>query len=310
LSCAQAQAADDVLGQEAAKAIPVVDAHFHVMTWMDVPELVRYMDRNSIRWAGGGGIVGGKGAPGVVSAKHAEAVSVLGGRYIRPTGMGYWFSLHGILGAAALENPDTPEFKQRLSAMEADLRDHGARVIGELHVNGIDSSKEPGGRFKIKGDAPTLKALFDLAGKYNKPLSIHAQWDPDTAQEVERLVESNRSARLVLAHCGNFATPSEIRGVFERHSNVSCDLAYRGTPPLRGRIASWAAFDGRGIRGGWKKLIEDYPDRFIVGVDNVYSWAEYEEVVQTIRFGLLANLSPATAEKLAYKNAQILFGLK
>ena len=309
LSCGQPQAADLVLGPEAAKTIQIADAHFHVMPWMDVRELIGYMDRNGIRWAGGASGLG-LGKPEVGRAREAEAVSALGNRYIRFTGQGHWFSLHRILGPSALENPDTPEFIQRLAAVEDGLRDARARGIGELHVNGINSSKEPGGRFKIKGDAPTLKALLNLAGKYNRPLSIHAQWDSDTAREVERLAGSNRSARLILTQCGNYATPSEIRVLFESHPNVSCDLAYRGTPPLPDRYASRAAFDVRSIRGGWKKLIEDYPDRFIVGVDNVYSWSEYEGVGSAIRFGLLANLTPATAEKVAYKNAQAWFGLE
>jgi hypothetical protein len=79
---------------------------------------------------------------------------------------------------------------------------------------------------------------------------------------------------------------------------------------LQGRNAIHAAFDDRGIRGSWKNLIEDYPDRFIVGVDNVYSWEGYENVIRSIRFGLLANVSPATAEKVAHKNAQAWFRLE
>ena len=308
--CDRAQATDAILGPEAAKTIPIADAHFHVMTWMDVRELIGYMDRNGIRWAGGGGIAGGSGEPELVRAKHAEAITLLGNRYIRVTGMGYWFRLKREEGVAALEKLDTPAFEKILAAIEADLRDRDARVIGELHVNAMTSANHPFGQFKIKGDAPTLKALLDLAGKYNRPLSIHAQWDPDTAEEVGRLAESNRTARLILAHCGTFATSAEIRALFERHPNVSCDLAYRSAPPLKHRGRRRAIFDDGGIQGDWKQLIEDYPDRFVVGIDDMYSWSEYEEVAQVIRFGLLENLSPATAEKVAYKNAVAWFELE
>jgi len=309
-SCGQAQAADSVLGTVAAETVPIADAHFHVMIWMDVGELVGYMNRNGIRWAGGAGIGGGKGEPGAGLTKHAEAISILDSRYIRPTGQGPWLSLHRMLGATAFDDANPPAVKDRLSAIEAELRDRGARVIGEIHVNALTTTPEAGARFKSRADSPVLKALFDLAGKYKRPLLIHAQWDPDTAKEVERLAESNRSAWLVLAHCGTLATPSQMRGVFERHTNVSCDLSYRGAPPLQGRSVSLAIFDDRGIRGGWKKLIEDYPDRFAVGVDTTPSWEEYEKSVRAIRFGLLANLSPTTAEKVAYKNAQSWFGLE
>ena len=304
----QAQAADAVLGAVAAKSIPIVDAHLHVMTWMDVRELVGYMDRNGIRWAGGVGIRGGK-SPGAGQSKFAETVSVLGSRYIRPTGQGAWLTLHHTLNVADFENPDTPAVKKMLSAIEGDLRDRGARVIGEIHVNARTTSPEPVVQFKSRADSSTLKALFNLAGKYNRPLNIHAQWDSDTAQEVERLAASNRGARLILSHCGSFATPSDIRGVFERNANVSCDLSYRGAPPMRGRSARQAVFDERSILGGWKKLIENYPDRFVVGVDIPQNWEEYESIVRAIRFGLLANLSPETAEKVAHKNARAWFGL-
>lgn len=297
LSSGQARAAEALLGPKDAKTIPIVDAHFHVLPWMDLQELLEHMDRNGIRSAGG---VGG--------GKHAEAVLALGSRYIRPTGMGYWLSLHRKLDVVAFEDPDTPEVREALSSIQVDLRDRGARAIGEIHVNALTSTQEPANRFKLRGDSPILRALLALAAKYKRPLNIHAQWDPDTAQELERLAATNRSARLVLAHCGSFATPTDIRGAFERNINLSCDLSARGVPPLK-RTTS-AVFDERSILGDWRRLIEDYPDRFVVGLDTVHSWKEYESILYAIRFGLLANLSPETAEKVAHKNAEAWFGLE
>lgn len=309
LPCGHARAADAVVGVAAARSIPIMDSHFHVMAWMNVRELVEYMDRNGVRWAGGAGI-GGVKSPGEGLPKFLETVSILGSRYIRPTGQGQWLSLHRKLDAAAFENPDTPEVDKTLSAIEADLRDRGAHVISEIHVNARTTSPEPFTRFKERADSRTLKALFDLAGKYDRPLNIHVEWDPDTAQEVERLAASNRRARLILSHCGCFATASDIRGVFERNANISCDLSNRGTSQVGARSAYQAVFDEDSILGGWKQLIEDYPERFVVGVDVPQSWEQYERTLRLIRFGLLANLSPETAEKVAYKNAQTWFGLK
>jgi hypothetical protein len=37
--CGHARAADAVLGPEAARTVPIADAHFHMMVWMDVREL-------------------------------------------------------------------------------------------------------------------------------------------------------------------------------------------------------------------------------------------------------------------------------
>ena len=299
----QSIAAESVLGAEAAKTLPIADAHFHVMTWMDLSQLPGYMDRNGIRWAGGAGPAGGG------PARNAEAIAVLGNRYIRATGQGQWLSLKQQSGASALENAESPAFQNRLALIETDLRDNGARVISEIHINTLQSAANQTVFHKIKANAPTLKAMLDLAGKYNRALNVHAQWDRDTAREFQELADSNPKARLILSHCGVFASASDIRELLEKHSNVVCDLSYRSPPQLKARMLDRVIYDTR-ITGNWKKLIEDFPDRFIVGIDDVQSWDEYEGAVKSIRFGLLANLRPDVAEMVAYKNAQSWFALE
>ena len=101
-----------------------------------------------------------------------------------------------------------------------------------------------------------------------------------------------------------------MREVLEKNPNISCDLSFRSPPQLKAKIMDRMVFDNGRLRGEWKKLIEDYPDRFIVGIDDVYSWADYDGTVNSIRTGLLANLAPDVAEKVAYKNAQAWFGLE
>lgn len=70
-----------------------------------------------------------------------------------------------------------------------------------------------------------------------------------------------------------------------------------------------SVFDS-GLRSDWKKLIDDFPERFIVGIDDTQNWEEYEAVARNIRFGLLANLRRDVAEKVSYRNAQAWFGLE
>jgi hypothetical protein len=295
-------ATQSVLGPEAARTISLVDGHFHVMPWMEVGDVIGHMDQNGIRWAGGAAALGGPD-------RNREVTIAMGSRYIRATGQGQWLSLKQEAGIAALENADHPGFQKRLAPIEADLRDHGARVIGEIHVNTLQSAANQLVQHKIKADAPTLKALLNLAGKYGRPLNLHAEWDPDTAREFQRLAESNRSARLILSHCGSFAGASEIRELFDKHPNVSCDLSFRSPPQLRRKNLERTVFDSQ-LRDDWKQLIENFSERFIVGVDDVYSWDDYQATVNNIRLGLLAHLSAAVAENVAYKNAQAWFGLE
>ena len=302
LCSSEARAADALLGPEAAKIIPIADGHFHLMGWMDVRELLGYMDRTGIRRAGGAGGLGG----GDPAARNAEIGTALGSRYIRSTGQGYWLALKRQGGMPALADAGSPGFQDLLTKVETDLRDRDARVIGEIFVNTLQTPNSPFGQNKMKANAPTLKALLDLAGKYKRPLNLHAQWDRDTAQEFQQLAASNRDARLILAHCG-LASTSDVRDLLRQNANVACDLSHRSPPQLKGKAIGQAVFDSR-LPGAWKSLIEEFPDRFIVGLDGQENWREYEETVSNIRFGLLANLSPAAAEMVAYKNAETWFG--
>jgi hypothetical protein len=291
------------LGREAAAQIPLIDGHFHVFQWMDPHILIQNMDRLGIRMAGGV-------APPTSPDRIAEVAAVLGSRYIRPTGAAQWLALKAEEGVSALENAESPAFRKKLVEIEADLRDHGARAIGEIFVSTLQSAGSPLTHLKVRADAPTLRAMLDLAAKYQRPLNIHAQWDVDTAEETAKLAESNRKARLVLSHCGIFAGASDIRKVFEQHSNIVCDLSHRSPPLVKVQVRQQRmVFDHGFLAGDWRRLIEDYPDRFMIGVDDPRSWRDYEATVASIRFGLLANLTRETAEKVAYRNALVWFGL-
>jgi predicted TIM-barrel fold metal-dependent hydrolase len=55
--------------------------------------------------------------------------------------------------------------------------------------------------------------------------------------------------------------------------------------------------------------MEDHSDRFMVGTD-AHNVQEFVDAIDTVRTGLLPDLTPTTARKIAYQNAQRLFGLK
>ena len=55
--------------------------------------------------------------------------------------------------------------------------------------------------------------------------------------------------------------------------------------------------------------MEDFSDRFMIGTD-AHTEKEFKLAIETVRKGLLTNLTPETARKIAYQNAQRLFALK
>lgn len=291
------------LGVEKAMELPISDAHFHVIPiFMEPDALLKAMDSLKIKWTGGAGYM----AP---DARMARFHKVMKQRLKLYGGQRESVNIYAKHGAAPFENPSHPAVAEMLSQIEAGLKDGRFKGIGELHVNTLYTAPDkPGLRRKLPVDSPTFKAVFDLARKYEAPVDIHIEWDPDTVEQLERTLTAYPSVPVKLAHCGKTSTAGDIRAIMTKFANVYCDLSSR-PGKHRYHTPTVVIFTAEGFQqGDWRKVIEDFSDRFTVGIDDVESWSEYEMVVGIIRKGLLAHLSPETAEKVAYKNADRLYG--
>jgi predicted TIM-barrel fold metal-dependent hydrolase len=62
------------------------------------------------------------------------------------------------------------------------------------------------------------------------------------------------------------------------------------------------------IDADWRRVIERFPDRFMIGSDTWANsqWAEYRDLI-TINRKWLGQFSRSIAESVAYKNAERLF---
>src|SRR5436309_10742358 len=49
-----------------------------------------------------------------------------------------------------------------------------------------------------------------------------------------------------------------------------------------------------------RMLIEDYPDRFIVGIDDVFDWEKYEAVLRSIRLDRKSTRLNSSHVKISY----------
>jgi len=65
------------------------------------------------------------------------------------------------------------------------------------------------------------------------------------------------------------------------------------------------------LEESWRALLEGYPDRVLVGVDffSTVHLARARDAGEYLR-GILSQLTPATARKLAFENAERLYGLR
>jgi len=152
-------------------------------------------------------------------------------------------------------------------------------AIGEFHVYGSDA------------DLPVPRRMVALAKQYG--LVLHAHSDNDA---IERLFRQYPEARILWAHSG-FERPEEVRDMLRRHKNLWCDLAYRSDQGANGKVPA-----------EWREVFAEFPDRFMVGTDT-FTPERWHYIVEHANWSRawLADLPPALAERIAYRNGDALF---
>lgn len=288
------------IGEKQAMELPIIDTHFHAMPFMSPDELLARIDKHNILH------IGGAHTPG--TPRNAEFASAMGGRYIRSEGS-QMLTAFKKGGQDAIENADNPQFKESLGHIKRALSAGNVRVISEIFVNTRSSASEAWRRWKIKGDSSAMQTLLALAADNNIPMLVHAQFDDDTAEELGRLAASRADGKLVLGHCGKDSTAAKMRDFLSKTPNAYCNLAYRSAPQETSSDQNRHIWSKAGIKEEWRQLIEDMPDRFMVGIDDVHDWDQFEAVIETIRKDLLANLTKATAEKVSHQNSKKIYRL-
>lgn len=156
--------------------------------------------------------------------------------------------------------------------------------IGEFHLYGPQEY-----------DPVLLGRIAALAVKYGILLHAHSG-----AEQIERLYKIEPRLTVLWAHAGFTDDVETISQTMEKYPSLYAELSFRASDIASGNI----------VDEQWRKLFEDYPDRFIIGTDTYISsrWQEYEELVEEHRLWL-KTLPRPLAEKIAWRNATRLFGI-
>lgn len=296
----------------APTVLPIADSHFHLMPFMNADELQAHMDKNKVMWTVSATAIGNsKESPW---ERDSVVKQKLGPRFVPSTGGREFYAGEKSFGTAFYTDAEQSARRAAFAGMEALLKPGGGS-ISETFPNAETSSADSLRRRRVPTDAPFFVELMDIAVRNKLPLPMHMEWHPESVAGLSRLLESTPQGVVVLNHCGKTSVAEDIRPMLEKHPNLYCDLSFRSPPqqspqdPKRTIFWGDSLFRKAGLKPDWKKLIEDFPDRFMVGIDDVQSWSQYDEVAGAIRSGLLAQLSPPVAEKLAWRNAVKVFNL-
>jgi predicted TIM-barrel fold metal-dependent hydrolase len=285
-------------GSVSAQTVPIIDLHFHADQAWDVHALVKLFDELGVAAAGNGARGSDEMALKLAQQYPGRFIPYGGNEPIRGFISREGERAYTLQAAAVVEY---------LGQLETALRDKQFKGIGELVINSTYSRADKASKYPA--DSPLMRRLWALSANYGVPLSAHMDATPESIQEMERLLALGPPRHLALgAHgmasrCRPFDVATAARGASEPLLRT---LRAREHPPnLSGRSDRRR----RRAEAGMEGLLEDLPDRFVIGTDvDPATLKTYAEEIGNWR-GILAQLSPATAMKLGYGNAERLLKL-
>jgi hypothetical protein len=168
-----------------------------------------------------------------------------------------------------------------IAFLEGELKRGIYKGIGEFHVNGDEI------------DTPVMRRIADLAVEHN--IHLHAHSD---AAAIAKLFEFNPKVRVIWAHAGMSTDPEVVGEFVKKYLNLWVELSYRSD-----------VMAGDGLHPVWRRLFLAFPERFLWGSDTwtPARWPQVPALAHQAR-AWLALLPREVAEKIAFKNAQALFG--
>ncbi|MGB1110616.1 MAG: amidohydrolase family protein [Gammaproteobacteria bacterium] len=256
---------------EAAKDLPLFDAHMHWKepAWEPIPphRVISFMDRNGVAMA----LVSASPDDGTITLwEYAPNRIVPEMRpYDDKVGPRNWRKTEGVG-----------------DLIEQRVRKYQHQGIGEIHLHDVDPL-----------DEPLMKRIVALALEKNIPMHVHSGHEP-----IDYLYELGPDLTIIWAHAGLVTPVDVVEQTMARHDSLYADTSYREIDILSYK---------HGIDKDWRRVLERFSDRFMIGTDTWVNsqWARYDELIAMNR-AWLAHLTPDSARKIAYQNAERLFGRK
>lgn len=168
--------------------------------------------------------------------------------------------------------------------------------------------------------APQVQAALTAALARGWPFVVHIEFaaaraaeDYDTYMEkFKRLLDAHPEHPFPLIHMAQLSA-TETRELIAAHRNVYF-ITSHANPVMTSRSRQpWVdMFEDEVLKPAWKRLVIAYPDRFILGFDNVWEehWSDFYRLQADLWRKALADLPHEVAHKVAHRNAERLWRLK
>ncbi|MEP3114375.1 amidohydrolase family protein [Nisaea sp.] len=156
--------------------------------------------------------------------------------------------------------------------------------IGEFHIHRLDTS-----------DEPFFRTVIGLAKAKDIYLHVHSDSEP-----IRWLYSLDSDVKIIWAHAGLGEAAAGVYALMDEFPELVADTSLKEHAIL--------GYDGK-LDPEWEQIIFAFQDRLMVGSDTWINgqWENYTSIMDSNR-AWLAKLPEDVARKIAYQNAERLFG--
>jgi predicted TIM-barrel fold metal-dependent hydrolase len=310
-----------IRGMLEKNTLPIIDVEYHHGGKIDIERLISRMDENNVAltWLGPNERLGSEDSLRL-NQKYPD-------RFVPTTVHGDGPLWHG-------------SDKRFLENLRIDVRSGKYFAMGEFEARHYPSNTNDRD-VHMPVDSEAMQVVFALSSETGIPFLIHHEAEDVLFPELERMLAKYPKAKVVWCHVGRnrnsgtwkrFRKPDGVREMILKYPNLYFDLVqskpgaiYQRTGHLDAIMYDFSGMAQKKERGGknssfgmmsdtsltvfsldneWKKLFEEFPDRFVIGSDiNTGRFDTYDRVIDTFRSVVLKDLRKDVAEKIAFKNA-------
>ncbi len=253
----------------AVKDLPLFDAHMHYKE----PAWQRYSVETVVELMDRNGV-----AMALVSSTPDEGTIMLF-EYAPSRIVPELRPYHGSAGSSNWTKMDGME-----EYLQGRLETYPHEGIGEFHIHQLDTS-----------DEPLFRKIIKMAKDRDIYLHVHSGAEP-----IRWLYGLDPDVKIIWAHAGLSTSAQEVYGLMDEFPELLADTSLR----------EWdIAGPGDKLSPDWVEIILDFQDRLMIGSDTWVNsqWENYSAIMDMNRMWLSQFPRPI-AEKLAYKNAERVFG--
>jgi predicted TIM-barrel fold metal-dependent hydrolase len=283
---------------DVAKNATLIDGHAHLFQEGDAAKnadrLVEEMDKANVSKAV---LFGGSDQPYFNKDLYVDGIRREADLRVLEAYAKYPNRFYPMLSGFDPQNPNS------IGYIEQQLSTGIWKGIGEIYL-----VQESLPEYKTKADNPNMINIYRVLAKYNVPIFFHyEQWSEEDVQALYRVMEQNPDVKFVWLHFANSKSLDELENALGRHPNLY--ISWEG--PVSQNILQSKEEGNIAAFRGYINLFEKYPNRFMIGTDvgclenfqvptlNV----TFEDAIE-IHKKLLLELTPQTAEAIAYKNVE------